>query len=105
MAGSRLVNSGSVLLCPHGAPVTIAATGFSARMPNGLVPAKSTDAFVIAGCPFVAGDRPSPCLRVQWLVTNAAEPIDGVPSLDQRSMGICIGASGVPQGAVIIAQV
>ena len=33
MAGSRLVSSNSVLLCPHGAPVTIVATGYSARSP------------------------------------------------------------------------
>jgi hypothetical protein len=105
MAGSRLINSGSVLLCPHGGPVGINATGYGARLPDGSIPAKATDVFTIAGCPFQAGGIPSPCFRVQWVVTNVAEPIDGVPSLNAQSTGICIGIAGAPQGPVIIARV
>ena len=105
MSSSRLINFGSNLLCPHGGPVLIMATGYSARQPDGSIPAKATDAFPINGCPLFAGGRPSPCIRVQWLVTNAAEPIDGVPSLNEQSTGICLTAAGVPQGPVIIARV
>jgi len=105
MAGSRLINSGSTLLCPHGGPVRIMATGYSARQPDGSIPAKATDVFTIVGCPFSAGGPPSPCFRVQWLVTNAAEPIDGVPSLNALSAGICLSGAGVPQGPVTIARV
>lgn len=105
MAGSRLINSGSMLLCPHGGPVRIAATGYSARQPDGSIPAKATDAFTIAGCPFVVGSRPSPCIQVKWVVTNVAEKIDGQPSLNAQSTGLCMGSSGDPQGPVTIMRV
>ena len=105
MAGSRLINSGSTLLCPHGGPVHIMATGQSARQPDGSIPAKATDVFTIAGCPYMAGGMPSPCFRLQWLVTNAAELIDGVPSLNAQSTGVCLSVAGVPQGPVTIARV
>ncbi len=105
MAGSRLINSGSMLLCPHGGSVRIAATGYSARQPDGSIPAKATDAFTIAGCPFVVGSRPSPCIQVKWVVTNAAEKIDGQPSLNAQSSGLCLGSSGDAQGPVTILRV
>ena len=105
MPGSRLINSGSTLLCPHGGSVRIAATGYSARQLDGSIPAKATDAFTISGCPFVVGSRPSPCTRVNWIVTNAAEQIDGQPSLNAQSMGMCLSAFGGPQGPVTIVRV
>ncbi len=105
MVASRLINSRSTLLCPHGGPVHIMATGFRSPLPDGAIPAKATDLFTINGCPFIVGDRPSPCIRVQWVVTNTAEQIDGQPSLNAQSTGLCLGASGAPQGPVIIARV
>ena len=102
MAGSRLINSGSTLLCPHGGSVRIATTGYSARQTDGSIPVKATDAFTIAGCPFVVGSRPSPCIRVKWVVTNEAEATDGQPSLNARSTGVCLGG---PQGPATIVRV
>ncbi len=103
MAGSRLINSGSLLFCPHGGPVVINATGYSARWPNGLVPAKATDVFTVAGCPFVLpGGGSAPCLGVRWIVVNDDERIDGVPTLNAQSIGLCWGVG--PSAPVIIAQ-
>jgi hypothetical protein len=105
MSASRLINSRSTLLCPHGGPVQIMATGFRSPLPDGSIPAKATDLFMIAGCPFIVGDRPSPCIRVQWVVTNTAELVENQPSLNAQSSGLCLGISGAPQGPVIIARV
>jgi len=105
MPDSPLINAASTLCCPHGAAVTIAATGVSGPRQRGAVPAKATDAFLVAGCPFAIGAQPYPCVRVQWIVANTAQLIDGVPSLNQQSIGVCVNSSGIPQGPVLIMRV
>jgi hypothetical protein len=101
MAGNALDITAS-LMCPHGGTVVIA--GSNARVSaNGLAFALASDTAVIAGCPFVLpGPKPSPCVRVQWIVADMRVTVNGAPTLSQSSVGICFSAENIPQGSVII---
>jgi hypothetical protein len=104
MAGSALTAMSS-LQCPHGGTVSIVSA--NARVLAGGVPlALATDTFTIAGCPFQipvgVGTVPSPCVRVQWIVTDLRSGVNGAATLSTSSAGLCLAATQVPQGPVVI---
>ena len=100
MAGPALTAT-STLLCPHGGQVTIVPANTRA-MAGGAPIATAADTFVVAGCAFtLPGPVPSPCVRVQW-VMPAQRVTAGAPSLDAGCAGLCLAATGAPQGPVSI---
>jgi hypothetical protein len=100
-----LLTVASVLQCPHGAPVLI-STARSAPTASGAVIVTIADSFKIAGCPFILpGPVPSPCVQVLWVAPNPLTSVSGVPSLTAESAGLCLAATGVPQGPVVITSV
>jgi hypothetical protein len=101
MAGPSLTTA-STLTCPHGGQVTIVPA--SPRAVAGGAPLATTaDTFIIAGCAFtLPGPVPSPCVQVQWIVPGLRVKAGGGRALDAGSVGLCIGATGAPQGPVII---
>jgi hypothetical protein len=68
--------------------------------------ALATDTFAIAGCPFQIpvglGMVPSPCVRVQWVTTDMRTSVNGMPTLSTSSVGLCLAATQLPQGPVIV---
>jgi hypothetical protein len=65
----------------------------------------NTDTFTVVGCPFqipAAVPIPSPCVRVQWLISDMRVKVNSTPTLSQSSTGLCLSAAGVPQGPVMI---
>lgn len=103
MAGDSL-NTMATIQCPHGGTVQIIST--NTRVKAGGAPlALSTDTFVVAGCPFqipAVVPIPSPCVTVQWIVTDLRDKVNGTPTLSQSSVGLCLSAAQVPQGPVIV---
>ena len=65
---------------------------------------RSSDTFTVAGCPFVIGTVPSPCVSVQWVQTASRVQAGGDFVLNQASVGLCLGATQAPQGSVLIIQ-
>ena len=51
MAG--LLNGSSIMMCPHGGMVTAISANTRVRAAGGFI-LRSSDTFIIAGCPFVA---------------------------------------------------
>ena len=94
----------SILLCPHGAPIRAISTFPPAFPPQPKQLLTINDLFIILGCPFVAPNRPSPCIRAVFVISNPQLTVNGVPTLDARSVGICFSAEGIPNGPVVIAQ-
>jgi hypothetical protein len=87
----------STMICPHGGRITAVAS--SAPTASGGPPRlRASDTFIIAGCPFIMGGMPSPCMSVQWM-SGPTDP------LDRRSVGLCFSAAHVPQGPVVIVSV
>jgi hypothetical protein len=105
MAGNALTTLAS-LLCPHGGTVSIVSANVRA-VAGGAPLALATDTFTIAGCPFQIPVGPvmvpSPCVLVQWVVTDLRNTVNGVPTLSTSSVGLCLAATQVPQGPVVIA--
>jgi hypothetical protein len=103
MAGNTLTEL-STLQCPHGGTVTIVSSNENTQAGSGAI-ATMTDTFTIVGCPFqipATPPIPSPCVTVQWLVTDMRVKANGNATLSQSSVGLCLSAAQIPQGPVII---
>jgi hypothetical protein len=98
---AALLNTSSILMCPHGG--TVSAITSNTRVNVGGGPAVlSTDTFVIAGCPFVIGTVPHPCMQVQWVQPDARNQVNSTFTLSESSVGLCVAADMSAQGTVLI---
>ena len=89
-------------MCPHGGTVQIISSNTKVQAGGGFA-ALATDQFMIAGCPFtIPPGVPSPCLTVQWMVTDTRNTVNGTPTLSMSSVGLCLSPEMAPQGPVII---
>jgi hypothetical protein len=103
MAGNSVTIADS-LQCPHGGTVQIVPSNPRALV-NGIPVATISDTFLISGCPFqipATPPIPSPCLTIQWAAADQRTKVNGVPTVSQSSQGLCMGATGAPQGPVVI---
>ena len=99
---SGMLTTASVLMCPHGG--TVQAIPSSTAVQFGGAPAvTATDTFMIAGCPFVVGVVPSPCLIVQWVSPAVQSQVNSNQTLTEASIGLCMGPAGA-QGPVVISE-
>ncbi len=106
MAGKSLTVN-SQMSCPHGG--TVSATSANTKVKaDGAALLLATDTCTISGCPFQipapSGTMPSPCMTVQWVMTDMKVTVNGTPTLSESSVGLCFSAMSVPQGTVIISQ-
>ncbi len=98
--GQTLTTS-TMMACPHAGTVN-SVTGNS-TVDAGDPVLRSTDTFTITGCTFtLPGPKPSPCTKVQWLVSDLKVTAAGSPSLSTDSLGLCLSADMIPQGMVTI---
>ena len=100
-----LLDGGTTIMCPHGGKVTLPPR--TTKVSLGGQPPYVLDDFaspapVIAGCAFMIGPTPSPCLRVQWLLPAMRLSVGGSPPLLSSSVGLCLNAAGAPQGTAIV---
>lgn len=102
-----LLNSQSILMCPHGGRIQHVPSDFTTYRIHGFPAARLTDQYMISGCPhiMVMGNMtmPSPCVRVQWFGGSPTTLVKGSPVLTSASTGICLSATGIPQGPAIVA--
>jgi hypothetical protein len=98
---SGMLTAASVMMCPHGG--TVQAVPASTRVQAGGTPVlTASDTFIIAGCAFVIGTVPSPCVSVQWVQPALQSTVSGNPTLTLSSVGLCLAATQAPQGPVMI---
>ena len=103
MSGKLLTVAAS-LQCPHVGTVSITSSNTKVKA-GGDFAALASDSFLISGCPFqipATPPIPSPCVTVQWLVTNVKTKVGGAMTLGTGCTGMCFSALQVPQGPVII---
>ena len=98
-----LLNTDSMLMCPHGGMVQIISTNTRVQMGGGFA-ARSSDTFVIAGCPFMVALVPHPCVQVQWVQPAARSQVVSDFTLTEASVGLCLAPDHTPQGMVLIAM-
>lgn len=101
----QTLTSNATMMCPHGGTITGVATNVRATADGGQ-PLHPTDTYTISGCPFqipaAPSPIPSPCIQVVWAVSDLRVRSGQMPTLSTDSTGICIGATGLPQGTVSI---
>ncbi len=96
----KLLTVSSVLQCPHGGQVQIVSTNTKAKVGDFLV--RSSDTFLIVGCPFTIGIVYHPCVRVQWVSPAVQVKAQSDTALTDESIGMCLAADNAPQGTVLI---
>ena len=97
-----LLTAASTMMCPHGG--TVQAIPGQTNAAAGAPILRGSDTFIVAGCPFVIGPAPSPCVTVQWVVTATQVQAGSDFVLTEASVGLCLAATQAPQGAVLIVQ-
>jgi len=104
VSGNSLVTTSS-LTCPHGGSVQFISSNTKV-MAGGIPITLVSDTATISGCSFQIpvglGTIPSPCIYVQWIVPDTRVRVGGTFTLSQSSTGLCIGATGAPQGPVMV---
>jgi hypothetical protein len=98
---SAFLTSASVLMCPHGGSVQIVPSSTNVQF-AGTPAVTASDTFIIAGCAFVIGVVPSPCVTVQWVQPATESTVGNNPTLTEASVGLCLAATQAPQGPVMI---
>lgn len=98
-----LLNTNSVIMCPHGGLVAHVPGTFTSYRIAGRPPMLQSDTYLVQGCPFY-GAGPSPCTNVIWVTASAMLVVRGIPALTQASVGMCQSAAGIAQGPAIIAS-
>jgi hypothetical protein len=99
MAG--LLNTSSIMMCPHGGTVS-AISSNTQVMAAGDPVLRASDTFLIAGCPFLIVLVPHPCMQVQWVQTDLDSQVLGDFTLSEESVGLCVAADMAVQGTVLI---
>ncbi|MBM3755657.1 MAG: hypothetical protein FJW38_16930 [Acidobacteria bacterium] len=99
-----VVNSGSIVKCPHGGSVQIETTTMFV-LPNGKRAFKWTGAGTFLGCAHRVGGRPQPCVKMLWVTCNPLYTVDAVPGVTLGNVGIGKTTTNAPQGPAIIAMI
>lgn len=97
--GAFMVNTSSMILCPHLAKASIISTNLRVKACGSPV-ALATDQFLIGGCPFtLPNGTPMPCIQIQWLITSLRVKVMGKPIVLKSSVGLCKNPTQAPQGS------
>lgn len=89
------------MMCPHGGTVSV-VTSNTQVMAAGDPLIRASDTFLIAGCPFVIGIPPHPCVQVQWVQPDTESQVLSDFTLSEDSVGLCVAADMSVQGTVLI---
>jgi hypothetical protein len=96
--GTPLLTRDARLMCPHGGQVTLISTDIRAKAQNGQI-MQQADTGIVAGCPFMVGPKPQPCVTVRWMVGSLRVRVNGQAALLRNSVALCFSAEQIPQGA------
>ncbi|MEM7357535.1 MAG: hypothetical protein AAF431_00345 [Pseudomonadota bacterium] len=101
MSGKTLTTN-STLQCPHGGSVQITSSNTQSTAEQGTI-VTMADTFMVSGCPYqIPGSPPipSPCVNVSWILPDVQVKAVSNFVLSDKSVGICMAATGLPQGSV-----
>ena len=104
MAGHALTTAAQ-LECPHRGTVQISGT--NQKVSAGAKVVTMADTLTISDCQFqlpTTPPTPSPCKTVQWVVPDMQVRVDGKFTVSRGSVGLCLAATQIPQGAVVVSQ-
>src|SRR2546421_11749712 len=100
---SETLTTAAQLQCPHGGKVQISSSNQKASASSKI--ATADDTFTIIGCQFklpTPAATPSPCMKVMWVLPNFFVTVGSSKALNTSSVGLCLAATQIPQGMVMI---
>jgi hypothetical protein len=93
------------MMCPHGAPATIAPLQPRVVV-SGQPVAPFASIITVTGCPFQipfgVGTKPQPCLLAKWVAPAARVMVSGQPAALVPGPAICQSPDQIPQGPPIV---
>jgi hypothetical protein len=94
-----VLHVGATVLCAHAGQAQ--PTSPNPRVKVGGQPVVTQPApYTVAGCPFVVGIAPSPCVTAQWVTAATRVRAGGLPVLLQDSQAVCT-PNGTPLNIVM----
>jgi hypothetical protein len=97
----KVLTTGSTVQCPHGGQATLSTANTKVSTMAGKVLLES-DIHKVAGCSFMIGNKPSPCMRIEWKAGATKSKANQTGLLVESSIGLCYSAEGAPQGPATI---
>lgn len=97
--GDAVLTTSATITCPHGGQGSIPSPNQNAAKASSAICTKD-DEVKIAGCSFMIGNTPSPCMSVEWRTSSTACTAGGTEILTISSVGLCMSSSKAPQGPV-----
>ena len=94
-----LLHQGATVLCAHAGQAQPTTPNPRVRVSNQPIVMQPAP-YVVAGCPFVVGVVPSPCVTAQWVTAATRVRANGQPVLLQDSQAIC-APNGTPVNIVV----
>ena len=99
----HLLTTSSLLMCPHGGTVNAVSSNTHSQAGGSYI-LRSSDTFLIAGCPFILALVPHPCVQVRWVQPATRSQVMGDFTLNEQSVGLCVAADQAVQGTTLIIQ-
>jgi len=94
-----LLHSGATVLCAHAGQAQPTSPNPRVKVSGQPVVTQAAP-YIVAGCPFVAGVVPSPCVTATWITAAVRVRASGLPVLLQDSQAIC-APNGTPLNIVM----
>lgn len=98
-----VLTSSSTIQCTHGGSASVSPSNTKVMADNAPILVES-DVHTVAGCPFMIGNTPSPCVQIAWSAGASKVSVNGTAVLLQSSVGQCKAGSGAVQGTAIVAN-
>jgi hypothetical protein len=99
-----ILQLGCIIQCPHKGIATVNPINTRVTA-GGAYLLLATDSYTIAGCTFILGNSPHPCVTIEWQAPAQRVKVNGQPVLLETSLGICKAADQVPQGPAQVSGV
>jgi hypothetical protein len=94
-----LLHVGATVICTHGGQAMPTAPNPRVRVSSQPIVTQPT-MYTVAGCPFVSGTNPLPCVTASWVTAAVRVKAGGVPVLMQDSQAITV-PNGVPLNVLV----
>ncbi|HEU0013767.1 MAG TPA: hypothetical protein VFQ45_08790 [Longimicrobium sp.] len=84
-----LLNAASLVTCMHGGKAAPGAPVPRVQVAGQPVVTQAAP-WTVAGCPFMTGTNPMPCVTAQWTLAATRVMAGGAPVLLQDSQAVCV---------------
>lgn len=99
--GNNCLTTNSTIMCPHGGQAMLMTSNIHASAERAKI-LLETDVHTVTGCPFMVGQKYSPCVRIEWSSGAGKASVNGTAVLLKSSIGECFNGEGATQGVATI---